>query len=91
LIPNQQTVTDDQVARAMMAQQAGAARVALEHGDLARVIKEALSDNVARSMRQNAMRLVPRNGARSVAEELLAAASKRLLDRERVVAEEPIA
>ncbi len=78
LIPNQKTVTDDQVARALMAQDASAARVVLKTEDLEGAIAECLRDDVARALRDHARNLVPRNGALDVAQSLLAATSQRL-------------
>ena len=80
-IPNQKTVTDDQVARSMTARDNGAALVALQPSDLESLITEALSGETARTMGQCASQLVPRNGAMDIAQALVASASERLSHR----------
>jgi SAM-dependent methyltransferase len=71
LIPNQETLTDDQVERARVAEQAGAAKVVLAIDQLADALTEALKEEVAARMRKCALALVPHNGAQAVAEWLL--------------------
>lgn len=71
LIPNQETVTDDQVARAQTAAAAGAARVVLSMDELEPALHAALDEDAARAMRASALALVPRNGALDVARDLL--------------------
>jgi UDP:flavonoid glycosyltransferase YjiC (YdhE family)/2-polyprenyl-3-methyl-5-hydroxy-6-metoxy-1,4-benzoquinol methylase len=78
LIPNQETVTDDQVARAQIAARAGAARMALAVGDLEEAINDLLADEAAAQARQCGMQLVPANGALSVAQHIIQAACERL-------------
>lgn len=76
LIPNQETETDDQVARAQAAQRAGAAVAVLSPDALPQAIEHALTDEVAGRMRQSALKLAPENGAMAVAERLLRAARR---------------
>jgi UDP:flavonoid glycosyltransferase YjiC (YdhE family) len=71
LIPNQETLTDDQVERARVAERAGAAKVVLSLDQLADALTDALKEEVAARMRKCAMALVPHNGAQAVAEWLL--------------------
>ena len=78
LIPNQETVTDDQVARAQIAARAGAARMALAVGDLEEAINGLLADDTAAQARQRGMQLVPANGALSVAQHIIQATCDRL-------------
>ena len=78
LIPNQQTVTDDQMGRARSAEEVSAARVALEPTDLEGAISAFLQDDVRRQASRQARELVPNNGAMSVAQHILDSASKRI-------------
>jgi UDP:flavonoid glycosyltransferase YjiC (YdhE family)/2-polyprenyl-3-methyl-5-hydroxy-6-metoxy-1,4-benzoquinol methylase len=77
-IPNQQTVTDDQVGRAKSAEDVSAARVVLDRADLEPAILEFLREDVAQTARAKAVELVPRNGAADVARHVLEAASARI-------------
>jgi UDP:flavonoid glycosyltransferase YjiC (YdhE family) len=76
LAPNQETVTDDQVQRARVAQQAEAGAVVLALDDIGPALTAGLDPGVAGTWRANARRLVPRNGAADVAEHLLALAER---------------
>lgn len=82
LIPNQETMTDDQVERARTAEAASAARVVLAPDELEDAIMASLSETEARRMRENAMKLVPRNGAPDVARHLLTTTVEQLAVRE---------
>ncbi|WP_347548774.1 glycosyltransferase [Pseudalkalibacillus hwajinpoensis] len=70
LIPNENTKTDDQVARGMIAGNAGAAIVLRDPGasDFEKAIEEALDEENNRNMRKNALSLVKENGAQQMAE-----------------------
>ncbi|MDO6657213.1 glycosyltransferase [Anaerobacillus sp. 1_MG-2023] len=70
LIPNENTKTDDQVARAMIAGDAGAAIVLRDPGatDFEKAIREALDEENNRNMRKSALSLVKENGAQQMAE-----------------------
>lgn len=74
LIPNQDTRTDDQVGRAMAAHRALAAMAVLRPEVLEEAIALALTEETATTMREKARELIPRNGAQTVAEMLVAAA-----------------
>ena len=67
LVPNQETHTDDQVQRAMVAHHAQAAKAVLEPEELAEAIDAALATEVAQTMREKSKSLVPANGASAVA------------------------
>ena|GEM_PF-999598 len=75
LIPNENTVTDNQVARALTAREAGAAMVVQAPDQLNHAITTALQSEAADEMRANAAKLVPVNGAQDVAKHLLASAT----------------
>lgn len=81
LIPNPDTRTDDQVGRAMTAHQARAAITVLQPKQLEQAIGLALDEETAATMRHRALELVPRNGAQTVAEMLVAAAHATDLDQ----------
>ncbi|MGG1687336.1 glycosyltransferase [Pseudalkalibacillus sp. NRS-1564] len=70
LIPNENTKTDDQVARAMIAGDAGAAIVLRDPGatDFEKAIQEALDEENNRNMRKSALSLMKENGAQQMAE-----------------------
>ncbi|WP_283153585.1 glycosyltransferase [Guptibacillus hwajinpoensis] len=70
LIPNENTKTDDQVARAMIAGDAGAAIVLRDPGatDFEKAIREALDEENNRNMRKSALSLMKENGAQQMAE-----------------------
>ena len=70
LIPNENTKTDDQVARAMLAGNAGAAIVLRDPGatDFEKAIQEALDEENNQNMRNNALSLMKENGAQQMAE-----------------------
>lgn len=70
LIPNENTKTDDQVARAMIAGNAGAAIVLRdpEAEDFEKAIEKALDDQNNKKMRESAIGLVKENGAQQMAE-----------------------
>ncbi|MCA0172794.1 glycosyltransferase [Bacillus sp. RAR_GA_16] len=70
LIPNENTKTDDQVARAMIAGNAGAAIVLRDPGaaDFEKAIQEALDEENNQTMRKSALSLVKENGAQQMAE-----------------------
>ena len=74
LIPNENTKTDDQVARAMIAGNAGAAIVLREPGasDFEQAIEKALDEDNNRDMRKNALALMKENGAQQMAEMIVA-------------------
>ncbi len=73
LIPNENTKTDDQVARGMIAGNAGAAIVLRDPGaaDFEKAIEEALDEENNRNMRKNALSLVNENGAQQMAEMII--------------------
>ena len=71
LIPNRETKTDDQVARALGAHRALAAMAVLRPEFLSEAINLALTEEVAATMRAKATVLVPHNGATSVADYLV--------------------
>ncbi|WP_226655336.1 glycosyltransferase [Guptibacillus hwajinpoensis] len=70
LIPNENTKTDDQVARAMIAGNAGAAIVLRDPGaaDFEKAIQEALDEENNQTMRKSALSLMKENGAQQMAE-----------------------
>ena len=70
LIPNENTKTDDQVARAMIAGNAGAAIVLRDPGaaDFEKAIHDALDVENNQAMRKSALSLVKENGAQQMAE-----------------------
>ncbi|MFH1747969.1 MAG: hypothetical protein ABIG44_13115 [Planctomycetota bacterium] len=70
LIPNQETQTDDQTLRAMTAHRALAAMTVLRPDDLGDAL--ALTVEVANTMREKALALVPTNGALTAAQCLCA-------------------
>jgi UDP:flavonoid glycosyltransferase YjiC (YdhE family) len=77
-IPNEETITDDQLARARTAADVSAACVVSTFAELDDALHRTLDENTARHMRENAMALVPRNGALSAAECLCQAARSGL-------------
>lgn len=77
-IPNQETMTDDQVARAATAQEAGAARVVLNRDELADALDCTLDRHRAAAMREAAIQLVSNNGAATIARHLVEMACDRL-------------
>ncbi|TKD70975.1 glycosyltransferase [Pseudalkalibacillus hwajinpoensis] len=74
LIPNENTKTDDQVARANIAGNAGAAIVLRDPGasDFEQAIEKALDEDNNRDMRRNALALMKENGAQQMAEMIVA-------------------
>ena len=85
LIPNQETKTDDQVQRAMVAHHARAAIAILRPEDLADAISLALTDEVAKTMREKSRALVPSNGVETVAKYLREVAMEGIPDQIDVV------
>ncbi|MFH1419408.1 MAG: methyltransferase domain-containing protein [Planctomycetota bacterium] len=73
LVPNQKAVTDDQVARAKIAAEHGAAEVVMTVDKVEETIVRCLESDSLQAMRDRARSLVPRNGAGDVAEYLLEA------------------
>lgn len=76
LVPNEETMTDDQVGRAHAAQSHGAARAVCVIDELEDAIRQLLQDGEAEMMRERALQLVPRNGAEDAARYLLEALAK---------------
>lgn len=72
LVPNQQTATDDQVGRALTAQDAGAARVALSTQEIPSAMDWVLAQAHSTDLRTRAAALVPKNGAVAIARHILA-------------------
>ncbi|MYL61973.1 hypothetical protein GLW07_01260 [Bacillus hwajinpoensis] len=77
LIPNENTKTDDQVARAMIAGNAGAAIVLRDPGaaDFEKAIQEALDEENNQNMRRSAHSLMKENGAQQMAEMIVQGAT----------------
>jgi UDP:flavonoid glycosyltransferase YjiC (YdhE family) len=70
-IPNQETRTDDQVARSLVADKEQAGIMALTPESVEEAISRGLRPEVAAAMRERARKLVPDNGAEEVAQMLL--------------------
>jgi UDP:flavonoid glycosyltransferase YjiC (YdhE family) len=70
-VPNQRTVTDDQVGRARAAEAVGAARVALAADEIPGLLTDLMDSGKTAPMRICAASLIPKNGALAVAEHLL--------------------
>lgn len=86
LIPNPDTRTDDQVGRALAAHRALAAMAVLRPEMLEEAIALALTEETAATMREKALELIPRNGAQTVAEMLVAAADAPAMTEHSVAA-----
>jgi UDP-N-acetylglucosamine:LPS N-acetylglucosamine transferase len=83
LIPNQETRTDDQVARSLAAEQAGAAIVVLNQESIATAISRGLEEAVSAAMRTRASQLVPDGGAMAMAEHIVSRAGASVPSRQR--------
>ena len=81
LIPNQKTITDDQVGRARAAEAVGAAKVVMEIGEIDAAIDGLLHDNVLKAAKKAATELVPTNSAMQVAQHVLDRASAKIETR----------